>query len=528
MIKQRHVWGIAIGFGLYFFGGGIMPVSLLQAEEPNNPLHLVVTDQALPFRQVVVLKKNSAARVTLPNGKDIAFWCGRGALGRLLSNSDLDLEWGEKPFTQLRAKWKKQADGSQRSDGWYSYIRQGGVTTYSSKKTTERELFVEKYRVVLADDGDSNGTLPVTVEVRLATKQEMLFGSSEIEHYLNQLKSPTPAERLEAITKIRDEVSLGNADYSDNLQVIINGVRPLVNDPDPGVREATNWLMPHLGDSNSILALVTPEPKGFWRTVSGAWELAQLSTHYKTDGVAKQVYTFFDSSDDSLVLFATAFFARTGDPMAKSKLLAQLKSGSPKARSLVADALRVICTREEAATSYVALLKDDSKEVVIAALNEASWLNDKIPSKEIVQLLSNKDPQIREAAVHALDCCRNPEVVAPLLVATKDDNARVRAAAAVTLGRIANPRAYDRLCEMLEDDVPEVRMEAINGLRWLQDGRAIAVIQKRLEKENSPMVKDMGTRTIRELRLLSRRHPANQNQPPSGSGPSGGGRDEQE
>jgi HEAT repeat protein len=78
-------------------------------------------------------------------------------------------------------------------------------------------------------------------------------------------------------------------------------------------------------------------------------------------------------------------------------------------------------------------------------------------------------------AAYALECCRNPAVVAPLPEATKDAIASVRAQAAVSLGRIGTPKAYDRLIELLGDDNAEVRHDAINGLRWLGDVRAIPI-----------------------------------------------------
>ena len=103
-------------------------------------------------------------------------------------------------------------------------------------------------------------------------------------------------------------------------------------------------------------------------------------------------------------------------------------------------------------------------------------------------------------AAYALDCCRDPAAIEPLLAATKDADARVRAQAAVTLGRIATPKAYDRLLELLHDDNAEVRCEAINGLRWLNDVRAIPHLQKLLKEEKDRDTRNMAERTIRELK----------------------------
>ena len=107
-------------------------------------------------------------------------------------------------------------------------------------------------------------------------------------------------------------------------------------------------------------------------------------------------------------------------------------------------------------------------------------------------------------AAHALDCCPDPAAVGSLLEATHDADARVRGQAAVTLGRIATPKAYDRLLELLRDDSAEVRCEAVNGLRWLDDARAISHLQDLLKVEKDRDTRDMGERTIRELRFKHR------------------------
>ena len=77
--------------------------------------------------------------------------------------------------------------------GRKSYIRQGGVTTRSTEPGRERELFVDKYRVVLKDGGDVKGTLPVTIEVQLAAEKELLTGDAAREHFLKQLSRIVPS-----------------------------------------------------------------------------------------------------------------------------------------------------------------------------------------------------------------------------------------------------------------------------------------------------------------------------------------------
>ena len=102
-------------------------------------------------------------------------------------------------------------------------------------------------------------------------------------------------------------------------------------------------------------------------------------------------------------------------------------------------------------------------------------------------------------AAYALDCCRNPKVVQPLLDATRDDIEPVRGQAAVSLGRIAAPAAYDRLVEMLKDPDPKVREDVVNGLRWFGDRKAIPEIEKLRKGDPDESVRKMADRTVMEL-----------------------------
>jgi hypothetical protein len=55
----------------------------------------------------------------------------------------------------------------------------------------------------------------------------------------------------------------------------------------------------------------------------------------------------------------------------------------------------------------------------------------------------------------------------------------------------------------MSDESDEVRMESINGLRWLKDRRAIPHISALLQKETDPQVVDMARRTLREFEARS-------------------------
>ena len=127
----------------------------------------------------------------------------------------------------------------------------------------------------------------------------------------------------------------------------------------------------------------------------------------------------------------------------------------PAIRAGVVPALRSLCTREEIADCLVRLLHDPSRRVVRAALLEAKGMNQAIPPGEITRLLQDGDPEIRRTAAYALDGCRNPAVIDPLLEATQDAIASVQAQALVSLSSIGAAKAYDRFMERLAMTMPK-------------------------------------------------------------------------
>ncbi|MGO9111445.1 MAG: HEAT repeat domain-containing protein [Thermoguttaceae bacterium] len=499
--KARLGWAyrlaaVALVVAVVAIGGTRMSAWAEEKKSAEMP-QIKVRDKDLPFEHKLTLAKGKAAILTLPNGKDVAFWCQGGH--PLFDDTGLTLGWAEKPFQRLEINRKRMPDGGEVLTDWKSYIRQGGVTTSSNEPGSERELFVDKYCIVLKDNGDVKGALPVTVQVRLATEKELLHGDAEREHYRNQLKSEDATKRLAAIAELQEMASLGSI-YAGDPKDMIAAMRPLTEDRDPHVKAAAQLYLCEMGDEKSLLALVTPEPKGKWRGTDGASRIADWCVRHKSPTVSKHVLTFFESKDEALLAFAVTFFARTDDPTSKPQMVAALKHKSSTIRATVVPAIRFLCTPKETAGYIVALLHDPSKQVVHAALLEANWVNQEIPAVEITRLLTDADPEVRRMAAYALDCCRDPAAIEPLLAATKDADARVRAQAAVTLGRIATPKAYGRLLELLHDDNAEVRSEAINGLRWLNDVRAIPHLQKLLKEEKDRDTRNMAERTIRELK----------------------------
>jgi len=82
----------------------------------------------------------------------------------------------------------------------------------------------------------------------------------------------------------------------------------------------------------------------------------------------------------------------------------------------------------------------------------------------------------KTSAAPAVPSDQDTTVVNALIARLKDENARVRGAAAQSLGRLGDPRAVQPLIAVLADSNAEVRAAAIEALADLDDPRAIGPI----------------------------------------------------
>ncbi|MCP1662451.1 MAG: hypothetical protein D5R99_04530 [Methanocalculus sp. MSAO_Arc1] len=94
---------------------------------------------------------------------------------------------------------------------------------------------------------------------------------------------------------------------------------------------------------------------------------------------------------------------------------------------------------------------------------------------KLVASLSDRDPNIRVSACYALRL-HGERAVDPLISALRDSSLLVRAAAAESLGEIADPRAKLFLLKLTRDEEPDVRIAAILALGYLPDAEIVSVL----------------------------------------------------
>ena len=495
--KVLRRWAIAlavmVGAGLLAWGGTELYWFVRRATTPR------VQVASVPFSRDFVLKAGDAYVFELPNGKTVAVWCeNRGGIARAVRGHDLDISYGEKPFQTLEYERIPLPEGNGYTSGdLISYIRSSGTT--ESGDEFEYVLYVGEYRIGLKEKGVGDDGIPLVVTVRQATEKEQLHGHAERAHYMNQLSSPDPQKRLEAVHELSGLVFVGSR-YAGDPGEVVNAIRPLLKDPDSQVRKKVLDCLRSMGDEDSLLEMLTPRPADEYLQPNWGWTIAGWAKK-DSERVPKQVLSYFETDDPRLHEFALAFFScyRLEYFAAQPHVARLLKSPLPAVRAAAASAIRSTCDEKQAVELLRIALDDTSDSVLVEALKQANWFHGSIPVERLTRHLGHKNPEVREKATYALDCCRSPQAVEPLLAATHDINAKVRAQAAVSLGRVGDAKAYSRLLEMLSDKDAEVRESAVNGLRWLGKAEAIPAIEKLQDDDPNESVRQMAGRTVSEL-----------------------------
>ncbi|MBL7223067.1 MAG: HEAT repeat domain-containing protein [Candidatus Brocadiae bacterium] len=455
----------------------------------------------VPFSQDIVLEPGDAHTFILPNGKSVAVWCKRNTgIVAAIAQSDIGFEYGEKPFKQLKSEKIQLPDGGTTAGEYLSYIRSGGVYDGGFGNPSEYILYVKQYRISLKETEIGDRGLRMTVSVRLATVKEQVSAKDEVDFYIKRLQSPDPDTQLDAMEELRMLLMLGSMYAKPRWKEIIEAIRPLSASANEEVKSKAVEGLLVLGDEKSIMDVILPEPKGKWRTPEGASSLATYSKHFGKDRIYEKVLPFLESKDAELFRFGMAFFSQVEHQPAKPYMKKALQSEQADVRLRAFQALLDLRGDQRKMARLVnSMLDDKSREVLREALREAGRYNELIPPGQICKHLKHEDEEIRHMAAYALDCCRNPQVIEPLLDATRDEKATVREQAAVSLGRIGAPAAYARLVELLKDPDADVRESAINGLRWFGDPKAIPEIEGLKGNDPDESVRKMARRTIREL-----------------------------
>ena len=164
------------------------------------------------------------------------------------------------------------------------------------------------------------------------------------------------------------------------------------------------------------------------------------------------------------------------------------------AMTVVIAALSVIMAMSPDMDELIASLQDPEEAVRIQAIHRLGAIDNLRGKKALARLLhDDPDPAMRAEAALALGTPPAPHmVIAPLTIALKDENFRVRRNAALSLGaaigaskRKMYSRSVEALLETLKDKIPEVRAAAAEALGWIGEVRAVEPLIELLNDETA-------------------------------------------
>lgn len=164
---------------------------------------------------------------------------------------------------------------------------------------------------------------------------------------------------------------------------------------------------------------------------------------------------------------------------------------------------------------------DSDLEVRLDSINALSGINDEKVIKHLLKALNDENPEVRSAAIYAIDLeenldiadifieklrydsdenvrgtaafilglCEIKKAFKPLIIALKDNSDYVRGNAAEALGNIGNKKVIKYLVNLFEDEDPYVREGVISGLGKLENYDNLELIVGALQDEDWHVMK---------------------------------------
>jgi len=298
-------------------------------------------------------------------------------------------------------------------------------------------------------------------------------------------------------------------------------------DTDKDVRRYAVWFVGRWGQHDGSVRsavkglLYDPEPEVVWHTMRALEHLGD-SSHKAEPALVEALSAHLEAPDDERREHAARALAMIGSGQASPALVKAL--GSPQSswacRNAIVGAIWKIGSRN-AVPLLLQLLTDETKEkqVRFMAALALQLLADATISEDLIILTNSPEAWLREATVRALGFQDNTEAVARLeeIVGDDEENLKVREEAAVSLGKIGDPRAVDSLgqalltendpflrrqfaevlgamaspkavpylLEMLDDSEPYVVMHAAEALGTIGDKRAVEPLVRLFYREDA-------------------------------------------
>ncbi|HAS17496.1 MAG TPA: hypothetical protein DCR39_06340 [Nitrospiraceae bacterium] len=139
----------------------------------------------------------------------------------------------------------------------------------------------------------------------------------------------------------------------------------------------------------------------------------------------------------------------------------------------------------------ISTLSDKSKEVRTDVIKGLGELRDKRATTVLVSLLNDKDEDIRLSVLKSLGLIIDKETIPVIfqIIKDKNENKTVRISALDALQQI-DPFFWDKnSAQFIEDDLPEIRIEAIKGIGSLHEAQSADLLLHCLQNDKDNVVR---------------------------------------
>lgn len=163
---------------------------------------------------------------------------------------------------------------------------------------------------------------------------------------------------------------------------------------------------------------------------------------------------------------AAETLGRIGDARAVEPLIQVVKyEDSP---ALWKASVALVHIGEPAVGALIQLLDDRDGQVRLDAADDLGDIGDARAVEPLIQVLKHKDVEVQKAAAKALGKIGDKRAVEPLIEAVKAESRSLRWRAADTLGKIGDERAVESLTQALKDEDSDVREAAKEALEKIK------------------------------------------------------------
>ncbi len=324
----------------------------------------------------------------------------------------------------------------------------------------------------------------LTIRVRLAAADALgsLGADGAVDALLDEMNDEDPAARMAAATALG---RIGSHNASEAL------TRYSGTDPNPEVRRVAESALRQISNQAIgplIRHLADGEPA---RRIEA---MAALLDQGKT--AILPVKDLMRHSDSSVRSAAAEILGVIGDPSAIDALELGVKDDNPQVRITAAGALGRI-KDPRSADLLAPLLDHGDPRFAAAAANALEALTDLAIDPVIVQLNSRQE-QTRIRAIDVLGRLRHKGVCPRLIAGLTENTPWIRIVSAQALGEIGENQAVPPLIKTLGDHNALVRAMAAEALGKISDYRATMPVLERL-KDSSSLVQTNALRALGQI-----------------------------